>query len=87
MYRGLTTSAAYPQSLSPAAISFPLRSYELAGIREPWRKTTKGLWSCPERSGAVQSALELSRALWSCPERSGAVQSALELSRALWSCP
>ena len=43
IYRGLTSSATYPQSLSLAAISFPLCSCELARIRELWGKTTRGL--------------------------------------------
>ena len=42
----MTSSVAYPQSLSLAAISFPLGFFELARIREPWRKTTRRLWSC-----------------------------------------
>ena len=40
IYRGLTSSVAHLQSLSPAVIYFPLCSYELGKIREPWRKTT-----------------------------------------------
>ena len=45
IYKGLTSSVAYPQSLSPVVISLPLCSCELARIREPWRKNIRGLWS------------------------------------------
>ena len=42
---GLTLSVAYPQSLSPVAICFPIYCCELTRIRELWRKTVKGIWS------------------------------------------